>query len=138
MVSLQGPLPRASWEASQGAPGPSAWCPHCLGRCGLPKHGCQRSLAWAPTTPTVCFCHQPRPRRPSVCPASSLPVPGARVGGGRARSGCLGGGVYARLHRASQPRGVQNLDRGGWGGLAAPGDGDPADQAPALEGLWTW
>ena len=59
-------------------------------------------------------------------------------GGGRARSGCLGGGVYARLHRASQPRGVQNLDRGGWGGLAAPGDGDPADQAPALEGLWTW
>lgn len=73
----------------------------------------------------------------SVQPAPCQ-CPGPEWEKGRRGSGCPGGGVYARLHRASLPRGVQNLDRGGWGGLAAPGDGDPTDQAPALEGLWTW
>lgn len=33
--------PRASWKVSRGRP-TSAWCPHCPGRRGLPKHGCQR------------------------------------------------------------------------------------------------
>lgn len=47
------------------------------------------------STPTVCFSHQPCSRRPSVCPASSLPVPGARVGGEGKEAGAPAG-VYVR------------------------------------------
>lgn len=97
-------------------------------------------LRLGPAPHLVRFSHQSRSLHPSVCPVSSLPVPGARVGGGRARKqvpwrGC----VCTCRHGASPPMWVQNLDRGGCGvredwarapSPSAPGDSDLADARP--------
>lgn len=53
-------------------------------------------LRLGPAPHLVRFSHQSRSLHPSVCPVSSLPVPGARVGGGRARKQVPGGGVCVR------------------------------------------